>query len=247
MPGSPNTSFIPKHTPNKIERKNTPRQLFIGIIIVRVLFFAVLIASIGVFAFERKLASDLDKEVIAFKAATASFESDEEKLQEVISLDNRLAQANDRFSKSISLEAIFKALEKATVAAAQIRSLDIKKESDTELTVNAEIITDTFDSVIFQRTMFESSEVLAVTEFEDVKIEREGIDAEVTPGNLSISTGNSSVVFNAKVKINPGTIPAVMVSGQSPVIQTVVPVTASSSAATTSTSSVPEATNPNTP
>ncbi len=214
MPGSPNTSFIPKHTTNKIDRKNTPRQLFIGTIIVRVLFFAVLIASVGVFAYERKLSNELTKVIEVFTVTSNSFEADEEKLLQVISFDQRLAQVNDRFRKSFSLEALFKALEIATVSTVQIRELSINRESDSVLIIEADIETDSFDSVIFQRSVFENNQILAVTEFTDVKIDRNDSDVEPTPGNLSINTGNSFVVFNAKIKVDPSIIPAVVVSGQ---------------------------------
>jgi hypothetical protein len=211
MPGSPNTSFIPKHTPNKIERRNSPRQLFIGTIIVRVLFFSVLIAAIGVFAYDRKLSSELDKEVEAFKAATSSFEQEEEKVQEVISMDRRLTQANDRFKNSISIATIFGAFEKTTIKTVQLENLNIIKKSDTEVSVEADVMTDTFDSVIFQRSIFEANEVLQLTEFEDVTVERNIEGGEISADNLSLSAVNPTVSFKAIVTIDPKTIPVVSI------------------------------------
>ena len=213
MPGSSNTSFIPKHTSNKAERKNTPRQLFIGTIVVRVFFFATLIASVGVFAFERKLSADLATEVDAFKAVTKDFSKEEERVQAILSMDKRLLQANNRFNNSLSMVTVLDTLDKTTLSTAELDSLEIEKKSDTEIAMTAEIVTDTFDSVMFQRSTFEANETFTVTEFEDITVNLEGsADIPTTPGALSINagTGDPTITFKATIVIDPKLIPVVM-------------------------------------
>jgi hypothetical protein len=240
MPGSPNTSFIPKHTSNKAERKNTPRQLFIGTIIVRIFFFATLIASVGVFAFERKLSSDLAKEVDAFKAVTQAFTSEEEKVQTILSLDKRLIQANNRFNNSLSMVAILDTLDKTTLRTVELDGLEIEKKNDTEISMVAEVVTDTFDSVIFQRSVYEADETFLVTEFEDVTVNQEGSsDSPTTPGNLSINTGGTgdpTITFKATISINHELIPVVMDRPATVIVNQDSPVVLETSVASTSAS-----------
>jgi hypothetical protein len=201
MPGSQNTSFIPKHTPSQTERKNSPRQLFIGTLIVRVGFFAVLIASIGVFAYERRLEKQLGQEVSNFNQAASSFEVDEAKLQAVVSMDKRLIQANNRLKSSVSIVALLRALEVSTIETVQIKSLELTRENDATILLAAEIDTDTFDSVIFQRAVLEGSEVLGAAEIQDVTIQNLGPIDDTR--DISDSVGIS---FNAEIAIAPKTI-----------------------------------------
>ncbi len=244
MPGSPNTSFIPKHTSSKIERKNTPRQLFLGTVIVRVLFFAVLIAAVGVFAYERKLSSELSAEVTAFRNATKTFDAEEKSVQEVLSMDRRLIQANNRFDNSLSMVAVLDTLDRATVRTVELDSLEIEKKSDAEILMTAEVTTDTFDSVIYQRSIYEANEILRVTKFEEVTVNQSGIaDIPTTPGSLSIrtgDTGNPTISFKATIQIDPTLIPAVMdrvppspVAQTTPIVVTAPSLTATSTASST--------------
>lgn len=241
MPGSSNSSFIPKHTSNKAERKNTPRQLFIGTILVRVFFFAVLIASVGVFAYERKLSSELSTEIDAFKTATQAFESEEKNVQAVLSMDKRLIQAKDRFMNSLSFVALLDVLDKTTIRTVELDSLEIEKKSDTEITMTAEVVTDNFDSVMFQRSVYEANDLLKITQFEEVTVSEGGATAgAVTPASLSISVANpteSTVTFKATMAIDPKLIPVVMerASITSPDSGAVIN-TSSETATTTSTS-----------
>ena len=166
------------------------------------------------FAYERKLSSELNAEVTSFKDATKAFDSEENNVVQVLSMDKRLIQANDRFSKSLSMVAILDALDRATVRTVELDSLEIEKKSDTEITMTAEVLTDTFDSVIFQRSIYEANEVLQVTKFEEVTANQNGVaDVPTTPGSLSIrtgGTGNPTISFKATIEVDPKLVPAVM-------------------------------------
>ncbi len=201
MPGSSNTSFIPKHTPNKAERKGSPRQMFLGTLLVRVLFFAVLIAAVGTFFYERSLRSQLDSEMFKFTTAASSYDSDAEKLATVVSMDNRLKQAAEIFAYNVSTLAIFEALEGATIASAQFTSVDVTREKPEEIIVVANVRTNTFDSTLFQRSIFSDTDILAETELADVTIEGTSSEGEENETNI---------VFKATMTINPEDIPALL-------------------------------------
>lgn len=206
MPGSSNTSFIPKHTPNKGERKNSPRQLFIGTLLVRILFFATLISAIGLYFYVNKLNTQLSEVVGSFKSVASTFVAEQDEVDMVTSLDKRLAQANNRFRNSVSLNALILAIEKATLTTVQFKNLQITRTSDSSIKLAAGLRTDGFDSVIFQRELLSQSDELKQVEVEDVSIEY--VTGE---GGVSTQTakGDKEITFQAAIEINPASIRSV--------------------------------------
>lgn len=220
MPGSQNTSFIPKHTANKIERRNAPRQFFLGTILVRILFFSVLIATAATFFYERKLSTELANQVMAFEEATKSFEVDEERVQMVLAMDQRLKLAAERLNNSVSIVSLLRAIEEASIATVQIEKLDFIRESDDKITLEASILTDTFDSVIFQRSILEKNEVLKSADIADVTIK------DSTDLQKEGAQKKKAISFNTSVSIDPKTIPTVVNMNQVseiliPVVETI--------------------------
>jgi hypothetical protein len=205
MSGSPHSSFIPKHTTNKPERKSTPRQLFIGTLIVRILFFAVLIAAVGVFFYERNLTKQLMVEVTNFKAAASAYTEGEEKLVIIQNIDKRLAQAKHILSEDVSLAALFTAIERSTISTVQIQNLSISQEEPGLVTVDAKIKTDTFDSTMFQRLVFEQSDILSQVQVSDVTVQ--GVTADEEGERV-----DPSIEFSAIIAVEGADIPAVVVT-----------------------------------
>lgn len=209
MPGSSSTSFIPKHTPNKGERKNSPRQLFIGTLLVRILFFATLISAVGLYFYVSKLNTELSEVIGSFKSVASTFEAEQDDVDMVTSLDKRLSQANDRFRNSVSLNALIVSIEKATLSTVQFTDLQIVRTSDSAIDLSARLRTDGFDSVIFQRELLSQSDELKQVEVSDVTIQYvtdvEGVTAKSSEGDKEIS-------FNATIEIDPGSIRSVVVT-----------------------------------
>ena len=54
MPDSSSTSFIPKRNPAQNEKRAGRRKVYIGTFIVRTLFFAALVGTVSVYAYEQK-------------------------------------------------------------------------------------------------------------------------------------------------------------------------------------------------
>ncbi len=203
MNGSPNTSFIPKHNPNKIERKSSPRQLFIGTIIVRVLFFVVLVVAVGVFFYERRVNTQLASEVAAFQDQTERFDDDQIKLENVLSTDKRLRQVKERVENSVSINAILSALDAATLQGVQIKSLSVERKDDATYVVDASLTTDSFNSVMYQREKYEENEILGGIDISNVAIEVPSEEAE------AIGFAETVVNFRAEISIPAEKIRAV--------------------------------------
>ena len=162
MPGSSNTStsFIPKHTQNKGERRNSPRQLFLGTLLVRILFFATLVSAIGLYFYVNKLNTELNEAIGSFKSVISTYDAEQDDVDMVTSIDKRLAQANIRFRNNVSLNALILAIQKATLSTVQFKNLEISRVSDSTIELSAGLRTDGFDSVIFQRELLSQSDEL---------------------------------------------------------------------------------------
>lgn len=203
MPGSSNTSFIPKHAPSKAERKSSPRQLFLGTLLVRILFFAVLFAAAATFFYERRLNNQLTVEVVNFNTAAGAYDADADKLKTVLTMDNRLRQAREVFAYNVPMSAIFESLEKATVANAQLTAVSIGREKPGEILLEANLKADTFDSTLFQRSIFTDNELLTNAFLEDVTLESAAEEGEDM-------VGSTDIVFKATVSIDPEDIPSLL-------------------------------------
>ncbi len=201
MPESANTSFIPKRNPNKSVRRDAPRPIFIGTLIVRVFFFAVLIATLGVFAYEKKLNKDRDAEILALNNAIALFK--EEDMRLLLDEDNRLFQASNRLKHTASIAAIFDSLELATLGPVGIQSMDLKRVDDTKIAIKTEMEAKTFDAVLFQRGVFEKDERLMVDRVGDLKLNYPNQQSQ--SGNLI--SRDISIVFNTELSVPTNLIP----------------------------------------
>ena len=203
MPGQANTSFIPKHTANKPDRKNSPRQFFVGTLLVRILFFAVIIATIVLFFYQQRLTNQLRAEVAKFEDAARAYETDVDKLELVTSTDKRLAQAKRLLESSFSVYTLFSAIENATINSAQITSLDLSYLNADEIKVSASIATESFDSALFQRSVFLSKPVLAASVIDDIQIQADE--------DGFISADKPLISFVASIAVSPESIKTVVV------------------------------------
>lgn len=197
MPGSSNASFIPKRTSGQRERQTARRQVYVGTFIVRILFFAALIAVASVYAYESKLNSDLNKEIAALGSAINSF--NEAEMQRVTSADLRLAQIKYRLDHTVSMLSVLNAIEGSTVASAQVSQLSIKRTNDKTLELESLMKTPSFDTALFQKGILEGSETLSVSNIEDLVLEQ----SESATGDLV----DTKVIFNAILSIDTELVP----------------------------------------
>lgn len=211
MPGSSNTSFIPKRSPNsRPERSSSPKQIFIGTFLVQVLFFAVLIAAAAVFFYQRHLNGQLNTAVANFKAATDTYQSDGEKLQAITTMDGRLIQASNLLKNSVSVSTLLSSLEQAIAEPIQVTKLDYSLTDKGKLSLEAEIVTDSFDSTIFQRSLFTGGELFQDTTLDDVTISTT-ISNPKDKKTEDINTKAGEIKFKAIINIDPKAVKSIPV------------------------------------
>lgn len=197
MPDPSNNSFIPKRGPVARSKSNAPsRRVYVFTLISYVLLFATLLATAGMYLYLRQLDKQLDKEIIAFNNEINSFS--EEKMQEVLVFDDRLQQAGTRLNHSISVTAIFKAIEAATIDTVLVESLSLERVADEKYVLTAAIKTDNFDSTIFQRGEYLRAQTIEQVVIEDV-LASAVAEGEVSEGPV--------VTFSAVLDIPVSAVP----------------------------------------
>ena len=76
----------------------------------------------------------------------------------------------------------------------------MKRIEDEKFSLKAEISTNSFDSALFQRGLYERNSVIETVMFEDVSLKRDEGDTEV---------GSSGVSFKAELQVPLGAVPYV--------------------------------------
>ena len=159
MPSSSDNSFIPKRGPVKRKQSGSSRQVYIFTYISYVLMFSTLLATGGVFLYGQYIDKQLDEEIANLNTEIGSFSGED--LAKVTEFDLRLQQAAFRLDNSVSVASVFEALQSATIDTVQIERLSLSREEDEKFVLTASILTDSFDSTIFQRGVFGRSDVIS--------------------------------------------------------------------------------------
>jgi len=166
MPDPSNSSFIPKRGPAKKNHSAASKRIYLFTVVSYVMLFSSLLATGGVYFYKEMMQDAFDEEVALLDKEIRTFNKAD--MDRVLDFDNRIRQAKSRFDVSVSLATVFSAIESATAQTAKINSLTIEREEDTRLLVRGEMITDSFDSTIFQRRAFQDNGVISTVEIADI-------------------------------------------------------------------------------
>lgn len=201
MPNTPEKSFIPRQGTATKRRQGASRRVYLFTVICYLIIISTLLATAGVFLYGRLIDSQLKDEISKLDEAISVFSQDE--MDKVRDFDIRLRQAHFRIHNSVSASSIFTALETATIRSVQISELVLERRADTDFSLIATIITDGFDSSIFQRGIFERNQVINSVTIENLTLGQEA-------GNDSDSFARGSrVSFTAKLEVPLAKVPYV--------------------------------------
>jgi hypothetical protein len=199
MGGSSNdNSFIPKRGPVSRPRRVASQQVYLFTVISYVLFFASLVAAIGVFLYDRYIDQQLENEVAALNTEIDRFR--EADLETVRMFNSRIEYTKERVNASVSVPSIFTVLENTTAETAQIESLAIERLGDSVFDVEAMMRTDTFDSSLFQREFYEQESTINDLALTDLTIETQGDEESENPTETFIT-------FNAMLAVPVSSVP----------------------------------------
>ncbi len=210
MPGSSNNaSFIPKRGTATRRNKSRGSRVYLLTIVSYVLIIASLIASAAIFFYERHVTKQLQQEISGMNTEVNDFK--QSKLEQVQEFDQRLKRAKKRLDHSVSLTSIFDALEDATIRTVQLKSLNLLRDGDERIVLEAEVETDTFDSSLFQRGIFERNEIIKEVELQDVSI---GTNEEGDSEDEETFSVSKNVIFIAYLSVPIEEVPYTPSDGQ---------------------------------
>lgn len=204
MDGSSNNSFIPKRGTSNRPKRGSSHRVYVITLVTYVLFFATLVATAGVFLYSRYIDTQFQTEVALLSDEIDRFNDAD--MNRVLLFDERLQKAQDRLDSAVSLGSLFTAIEMATAETVQIDSLRIERNNDEDFELVAAINTDSFDSSIFQREVFEQNSIIESVEIEQLTITPNSLDTTEAAVDLSDS---SQVSFTAKLGVLVSAIPFV--------------------------------------
>jgi hypothetical protein len=201
MPDPSNSSFIPKRGPAKKNHSAASKRIYLFTVVSYVMLFSSLLATGGVYFYKEMMKDRLNEEIALLNKEISTFNKAD--MDRVLEFDNRIRQAKSRFDVSVSLATVFSAIESATAQTAKINSLTIERVEDAQLLVSGEMITDSFDSTIFQRRAFQDSGVISAVEIKDINA------ANVDGGDPSVNSNSQrNVTFTATLGFPVANIPA---------------------------------------
>lgn len=191
MPDSPNSSFIPKRGPTPSRRGSPSKRLYLFTFVSYMLLFASLVAAGGMYLYNVYLDRQFANEVKLLSEEMQSFSV--ANMQKVLEFDSRLKQASSRFDNSVSVAAIFRAIESVTIDTVMLKSLDLTRSADEKYLLSASVQTDSFDSTIFQRDTYQQNQSISAVEILNVQASVDSSSEE--------SSAQSVFSFSAEIEV----------------------------------------------
>ncbi|MCA9363214.1 hypothetical protein KC851_02755 [Candidatus Kaiserbacteria bacterium] len=199
---SNNSSFIPKRGPVKQKKRASSHQVYVFTVLSYIVLFAALIGVIGVFFYSKHINTQFSKSVVELGEAIKVF-SDAD-MERVIEFDSRMVLAANLLDESISTVSIFEALEDSIIDTATIESIEIERTPQRTVNLAANINTDSFDSTIFQREIYEDNgRITAVLVSDLTRTTEEYVEEGETS---EVSASEEIYNFSAQIEIPFNTI-----------------------------------------
>lgn len=204
MPDPSNSSFIPKRGPAKKSRTAVTKRVYLFTVISYIMLFSALLASGGVYFYKGVVKEALAEEVASLNAQISTFS--EANMQRVLEFDRRVSQAQSRVAVGVSIPSLFSALEASTARTVKIKSIKLEREGDERLVLEGDMETDTFDSTLFQRRLYQDNQTINTIEVTDFNASNIEGGATGVPGSVLSPTLTFSVTVDFPVSQIPTTV-----------------------------------------
>ena len=191
------SSFIPKRGSNRAKRKKPARRIFVFTLVAYSLIFASLLASGASYLYLNYTTSLLQEEVSTLNSEINTFSISD--LSVVSEFDLTLKRANERFDNTASVATLLDAIDSATAQPVQIESLEMERIDDQYMLLTAEVITQSFDSALFQRGLLnDEARLFTDVVFEDVSI---AVSEEDEDSETTATSNEDQVTFNVTARV----------------------------------------------
>jgi hypothetical protein len=185
-------SFIPKQNPAKVARRASTRQVYLFTVLSYVVFFSSLVAVAALFIYSHLTTQNVAQVVSEYNSEIASF--NQGNLHKVIELDERLNRTADLLNTTISLRTALAVIDAATIDTVQFQQLAVERGEGNQVMLDAVVSTDSFDSVLFQRRIYEQADRLAGVSISGVAIQF--LQADTESGTPQRSKVGFSALFD---------------------------------------------------
>lgn len=223
MPDQVNPSFIPKQNTAQLTRRNPSRQVFFLALVSYSLVVASLLAVGGLFAYQRYTDRMLASEIQQYNTEIASFDTEE--YQKVVALSEQLGQAKKLLDGRVAMATVLEIIASSTIDTVQFTDAKLERLESGDVSFEGTARTDSFDSILFQRRIYDEAARIATVELSDVSISFGSED----------SNGQTEVTFSAVFSLAKDELPVTAVATTTPPVLPV-PGTPATSTGTTSTS-----------
>jgi len=191
------SSFIPKRGSNRAKRKKPARRIFVFALVAYSLIFASLLASGASYLYLNYTTSLLQEEVSKLNAEINTFSISD--LSVVSEFDLTLQRANNRLNNTASVATLLEAVDSAIAQPVQIESLEMERIDDQYMLLTAEVITQSFDSALFQRGLLnDEARLFTDVVFEDVSI---AVSEEDEDSETTATSNEDQVTFNVTARV----------------------------------------------
>ena len=191
------SSFIPKRGAARAKRKKPARRIFVFTLVAYSLIFASLLASGASYLYLNYTTSLLQEEVSTLNSEINTFSISD--LSVVSEFDLTLKRANERFDNTASVATLLDAIDSATAQPVQIESLEMERIDDQYMLLTAEVITQSFDSALFQRGLLnDEARLFTDVVFEDVSI---AVSEEDEDSETTATSNEDQVTFNVTARV----------------------------------------------
>ncbi|MFA6257816.1 MAG: hypothetical protein WC671_02265 [Candidatus Paceibacterota bacterium] len=180
------TSFIPKKPIIKEESIDSARSISIFFIISLFIFFTVLVATGGLYFYERILVKKITGMGDTLNLAKNRFEPS--KITELQTFDKRLISSSEILSKHITIIPIFNALEQLTMKSVRFTDFSYSLGADIKNKINIKMsgIAIGYRSIALQSDLFEKNKNLIDPIFSNLTLDNDG-----------------NVIFNLEFSVDP--------------------------------------------
>lgn len=188
-----NSSFIPRQTAAPTSRRRSRRGVGLFGYASYIIFVGSLLAGGGMFFYSQYIQIQLSEKQTELEEVKNQF--DQTEMNRVQEFESFLSTVSTLYQRSIVVNKIFTTIEESIAQGAVFSSLQIERGPE-ELSVTAEVSADSFDTALFQRSVYEEYPLLSSFSIENVVLADSGSPSGEGSGT-SVSEEVSSLLAQA--------------------------------------------------
>ena len=200
MAENENSSFIPRQSPVTSGRRRRRQSVGLFGYASYIIFIGSLLASVGIFFYAQYIQTQLADKQSELEVVKNQF--DQSEMNRVQEFESFLSTVSKLYQSSIILERLFTTVEDSIAEGAVFSSMEIVRGPE-KLAIEAEVSADSFDTALFQRSVYEEYPLLSSFSLENVALadsvstdgEGSGTELSTEAANLLAQAGSDSVTF----------------------------------------------------